>query len=278
MADQDGRIAVVTGGGRGLGRETALGLASRGATVVAVSRNEEQCQETARLAGSPGRVVPMPADVTDIRSVEALADRIRAEIGRPTILVNAAGWFGPIALIHESDPEEWIGTVMVLAMAPYLTVRAFLVGMLEEGWGRIVNVTSAASLHPPGPLNSAYATGKVALNQFTRHLAAEVAGTGVTANVIHPGDVRTDMWRDIRDRVATMGPIGEAYRSWATWVDETGGDPPHKAVDLILRLTGDAGGERNGEFCWIDDPLQAPIPSWGEAPKVQPWLQEASAD
>jgi hypothetical protein len=86
------------------------------------------------------------------------------------------------------------------------------------------------------------------------------------------------MWRDIRDRVAKMGPVAEPYRAWASWVDETGGDPPSKAVDLILRLTSDAGGERNGEFCWIDEPLQAPIPSWGEAPKVQPWLQEAPAD
>ena len=69
--------------------------------------------------------------------------------------------------------------------------------MLESGWGRIVNITSAASLHPPGPINSAYGTAKAALNQLTRHLAAEVAGSGVTANVIHPGDVRTAMWADI---------------------------------------------------------------------------------
>jgi NAD(P)-dependent dehydrogenase (short-subunit alcohol dehydrogenase family) len=276
MADQEGRIAVVTGGGRGLGRGAALGLASKGATVIAVARSEHQVAETAQLAAaSGGRVFPVAADVTDIASVQALAERVRAEHGAPTILVNAAGQFGPIALIHETDPREWIRTVTVLAIAPYLTVHQFLAGMLGEGWGRIVNVTSAASLHPPGPLNSAYATGKVALNQFTRHLAAEIAGTGVTANVIHPGDVQTDMYRDIRDRVEQMGPIAEAYQSWAKWVDETGGDPPEKAVDLILRLTSDAGGERNGEFCWIDEPLQAPIPSWGEAPKLQPWLQKA---
>lgn len=279
MADQEGRIAVVTGGGRGLGRQAAIGLAATGATVVAVARSEGQLAETAGLAGDgAGRIVAMPADVTDRASVKALADRIGSELGRPTILVNAAGWFGPIALIHESDPEDWIRTVNVLALAPYLTVHAFLGGMLAEGWGRIVNVTSAASLHPPGPLNSAYATGKVALNQLTRHLAAEIAGTGVTANVIHPGDVRTEMWRDIRDRVASMGPIAEAYRAWASWVDESGGDPPAKAVDLILRLTSDAGGDRNGEFCWIDEPLQAPIPSWGEAPKPQPWLQKTPGD
>ena len=73
--------------------------------------------------------------------------------------------------------------------------------MVDAGWGRIVNLTSAASLHPPGPMNSAYGTAKAALNQFTRHLAAELAGTGVTANVLHPGDVKTEMWADIRDRV-----------------------------------------------------------------------------
>ena len=114
--------------------------------------------------------------------------------------------FGPIALIRDSDPEDWVRTIDVDAIAPFLTARAFLGGMLDAGWGRIVNVTSAASLHPPGPLNSAYGTAKVALNQLTRHLAAEIAGTGVTANVIHPGDVQTDMWADIRDQVAVLGP------------------------------------------------------------------------
>ena len=70
--------------------------------------------------------------------------------------------------------------------------------MMAAGWGRIINFSSAASLHPPGPLNSAYGTSKVALNQFTRHLAAELAGTGVTANVIHPGEVKTAMWASIK--------------------------------------------------------------------------------
>ncbi len=178
------------------------------------------------------------------------------------ILVNAAGIFGPIALIRDADPEAWLQTVMIDAVAPFYTRNAFVGGMLDAGWGRIVNVTSAASLHPPGALNSAYGTAKVALNQLTRHLAAEIAGTGVTANVIHPGDVKTDMWADIRDRVAVMGAVAENYISWADWVEETGGDPPEKAVALMLHLTSDAGADINGEFCWVEDPLQAPIPSW----------------
>lgn len=275
MADQEGRVAVVTGGGRGLGRQTALGLAARGAIVVAVARHAGQLAETAQLAsGLSGRVHPMEADVADWAAVSTLADRVRSEVGTPTILVNAAGRFGPIALIHDTDPEDWVRTVLVDAVAPYLVTRAFLGGMLDQGWGRIVNVTSAASLHPPGPLNSAYGTAKVALNQFTRHLAAEIAGSGVTANVIHPGDVRTDMWADIRDKCAGLGPIADGYRAWVEWVNETGGDPPSKAVDLILELTSDAGGSRNGEFCWIENPLQPPIPSWDQPKDVQPWLQK----
>ncbi len=275
MVDQAGRIAVVTGGGRGLGRGAALGLSGRGAIVVAVARNESQLSETVRLAAAAGgRVVAMTADVADVDAVLALGDRVRREVGIPTILVNAAGVFGPIALIHETDPRDWVRTVLVDGIAPYLTVRAFLGGMLEAGWGRIVNITSAASLHPPGALNSAYGTAKVALNQFTRHLAAEIDSSGVTANVIHPGDVRTDMWADIRDKVATMGPVAEGYRAWVQWVDETGGDPPSKAIDLILRLTSDAGGTINGVFNWIDHPLQAPIPSWDKPSDARPWIAD----
>ena len=173
-------------------------------------------------------------------------------------------------MIRDTDPRAWVQTVMIDAIAPFLTTHQFVGGMVDAGWGRIVNVTSAASLHPPGPLNSAYGTAKVALNRLTRHLAAEIAGSGVTANVIHPGDVKTDMWKDIRDRVVQMGPEADAYKQWAAWVEETGGDPPEKAVALVLRLTGDEGADVNGQFCWVDDPLQAPIPSGGESAETQP--------
>jgi len=265
-------VAVVTGAGRGLGRAVAVALAARGHPVVGVARNAAQLAETADIIRADGgRMVSRSADVSDPDAIDALASFVHEQFGAPAILVNAAGVFGPISLIRDSDPRAWVRTVMIDAMAPYLTIRAFVGGMIDAGWGRIVNITSAASLHPPGPLNSAYGTAKVALNQLTRHLAAEIEGTGVTANVIHPGDVKTDMWRDISDRVAVMGPEAEPYRQWAAWVDETGGDPPHKAVDLVMRLTSDEGATVNGRFCWVEEPLQAPIPSWGEAGETQPW-------
>jgi len=273
MGDAErGRIAVVTGAGRGLGRAVAVALAARGHPVAGVARSAAQLAETAdiiRAAG--GRMVARPTDVGDPVEVARMGEFVREQLGSPSILVNAAGVFGPIAMIRDTDPSAWVQTLMIDAIAPYLTTRAFLGDMVDAGFGRIVNITSAASLHPPGALNSAYATAKVALNQFTRHVAAEVAGTGVTANVIHPGDVKTDMWQDISDRVAVMGPEAEPYRQWAAWVAETGGDPPQKAVDLILRLASDEGADVNGQFCWVEDPLQAPIPSWGEPGATQPW-------
>jgi NAD(P)-dependent dehydrogenase (short-subunit alcohol dehydrogenase family) len=275
MSDQEGRVAVVTGGGRGLGRAIALGLAGAGARVAVVARDREQLARTVDLgAADGGELVALPCDVSDASAVERLKADVESRLGRVSILVNAAGIFGPIALVRDVDPLEWQRTIVIDAVAPLYTAHAFLGGMLEQGWGRIVNITSAASLHPPGPLNSAYGTAKAALNQLTRHLAAEIAGTGVTANVIHPGDVKTDMWADIKRRVAGAGPAGENYVSWAAWVEETGGDPPQKAVDLVLRLTSDAGGDTNGMFCWIEDPLQAPIDSWDPPSDERPWMRD----
>ncbi|MEX1294841.1 MAG: SDR family oxidoreductase [Candidatus Limnocylindrales bacterium] len=269
------RVALVTGAGRGLGRAIALGLAERGDAVVAVARSEDQLRETeAEAVGSAGAVVGLSCDVADHRAVARLRQETLERVGAPDILVNAAGIFGPIDLVHEADPEQWTRTVMVDAVAAFYTVNAFLGDMLDAGWGRVVNLTSAASLHPPGPINSAYGTAKAALNQFTRHLASEVAGTGVTANVIHPGDVKTAMWADIRERVAGMGAVAENYVSWADWVEQTGGDPPAKAVDLVLHLTSAAGAETNGAFCWIDRPLQAPVPSWDPPTEARPWMED----
>jgi NAD(P)-dependent dehydrogenase (short-subunit alcohol dehydrogenase family) len=270
----DGKVAVVTGAGRGLGRQIAVGLAGQGAQVAGVARSVGQLgqsREACRDAG--GEMVAFVADVSRPEEVDKVAQAIRSELGSPSILINAAGVFGPISLIRDSDPAEWIRTIMIDGVAPYLVSRQFVGEMVDAGWGRIINVTSAASLHPPGPLNSAYATAKVALNQFTRHLAAEIDGSGVTANVIHPGDVKTDMWADIRDKVATMGPEADAYRRWVNWVEETGGDPPAKAVQLVLRVMGPEYDKVNGRFLWVEDPLQPPIPSWEETAADQPWRE-----
>ncbi len=274
--DATSRIAVVTGASSGIGHDIAFAFARRGHPVALVARSEAALSAAEReIASNGGTAVGIPTDVRNAAAVEALRTRVEEALGPPSIVVNAAGVFGPIQLIKDSDPDEWVATVMVDAIAPYLVTRAFLGSMVDAGWGRIVNLTSAASLHPPGPMNSAYGTAKAALNQFTRHLAAELFGTGVTANVLHPGDVKTEMWADIRDRAMAAGPAALAYQQWVRWVDETGGDPPHKAVDAVLRLCDDAAANISGQFCWIDDPLQDPIPSWDTVVDARPWVDES---
>jgi NAD(P)-dependent dehydrogenase (short-subunit alcohol dehydrogenase family) len=267
----DGKIAVVTGASRGLGQRIALRLAKDGAAVALLARSRAGLRETERKMPGGARALVVPVDLAAAHSIAPAKERIEADLGAPSILVNAAGVFGPIDLVKDSDPAAWIETILINTVAPYLTCRAFVGGMIARGWGRIVNVTSAAALHPPGPANSAYATSKVALNQFTRHLAAELRGTGVTANVIHPGDVKTEMWAYVKDAAQKLGSAGQAYTQWVDWVEETGGDDPEKAADLVADLMSDDAARVNGQFLWIKEGLQAPIPSWGEAEELQPW-------
>lgn len=268
-------VSVVTGAGRGLGRQVAVALAARGDAVALVARNEAQLRESREIIAATGGVAEVfPADVGDPDAVAAAADAVRRRLGAASVLVNAAGVFGPIRLVKDTDPREWLAVMSVNVAGPYLMCRALLQGMIDQGWGRIVNVSSAAALHPPGGLSSAYATSKAALNRFTRQLAAELGGTGVTANAIHPGDVKTDMWADIRDQVAALGPEAEGFRKWVTWVESTGGDDPRKAADLVLRLTGPESRDVNGQFLWIEDGLQAPIPSWDPPADERPWKDE----
>lgn len=272
--DLSGRVAVVTGASRGVGQHIAETLATFGARLALAARSEgalRRLEEQLRARGLNAKA--FPTDISQPQEIERLKQEVTAQLGPPTILVNAAGVFGPFQFIKDSDPVEWVETLMINTVAPYLTCRAFVGEMIAQGWGRIVNVTSAAALHPPGPLNSAYATSKAALNQFTRHLAAELGGTGVTANVIHPGDVKTEMWADIRNKVGSLGPAGVAYQTWVAWVEETGGDPPGKAAELVARLMSDEAAGVNGQFLWIEAGLQAPLPSWGEPVSSLPWLK-----
>jgi NAD(P)-dependent dehydrogenase (short-subunit alcohol dehydrogenase family) len=264
MSNLSGRVALVTGASRGLGRETAIALAAAGAEIALVSRDLNGLEETARTirteTGQEACVVA--ADVCSIEDVTRMKSQAESKVGRISILVNAAGVFGPLAPFSQTAPQEWIQTLMVNTVGAYLTCRMLVPGMLATNWGRIVNFSSAASLYTPGDLDSAYSTSKAALNRMTRHLAAELVGNGVTATVIHPGSVKTEMWADIRSQVGALEDGAGVFKAWVDRVDQSGGDPPSKAAALVLELVDPTSVGRNGEFCWPHDALDEPVPSW----------------
>ena len=255
------KVAVVTGAGSGIGQAISMGLAKVGAIVILVGRSAEKLIKTAELIEElKGKSVVVCADVNSIESVEQMASTVLKKFGVPSILINAAGIHGEIRTIKESDPQLWMDTLMINTAGPYLVCRAFMNEMIELGWGRIVNVSSAASLVKPNGVNSAYATSKAALNHFTRQLASELEGTGITANVIHPGEVKTQMWANIKfDAEKSGNPV---MTRWADMVGQSGGDSPEKAVEVILDLLTPESNEINGKFLWIKDGKKKPIPSW----------------
>jgi NAD(P)-dependent dehydrogenase (short-subunit alcohol dehydrogenase family) len=255
------KVAVVTGAGSGIGQAIAMGLAKEGAIVVLVGRSVEKLEKTAAMIEEfKGNPVVVCADVNSIESVEQMASTVFEKAGVPSILINAAGIHGEVSWIKESDPHLWMDTMMINTAGPYLVCRAFMNQMIDLGWGRIVNVSSAASLVKPNGVNSAYATSKAALNHFTRQLASELEGTGITANVIHPGEVKTQMWENIKFDAEKSG--NQVMTRWADMVGESGGDSPEKAVEVILDLLTPETNEINGKFLWIKDGIKKPLHSW----------------
>ena len=193
----DGKVALVTGGARGLGKTMAMALAEAGANVALAGRSKETCDAAAaHIASSTGRTVrAFAADVTKIADVEQLAVDVERDLGRIDILVNNAGINirGPIQQLSEAD---WDAVVDTNLKGPFLCARAIGPRMVSRGWGRVINLGSVLGVIAlPG--RAPYAASKAGIINLTRVLALEWAGTGVTANAICPGAFATEMNRSL---------------------------------------------------------------------------------
>lgn len=185
-------IAVVTGGGRGIGRAISVELARRGCDVALLGRTIETLADAAQLVVAEGRrAVAIPCDVSKSDEVEAAAARVYADLGRPRIVVPNAGVVHR-APVHTMSEEEWDDVIDVNLKGTFLVTRAFLPRMLDAREGRIVAIGSISSTL--GTANqSAYCAAKWGTVGFVKSLAEELRGTGLQAMCVMPGSVDTDM-------------------------------------------------------------------------------------
>ena len=189
-SELEGQVALVTGGGRGLGRGIALELAGAGMKVAVSARTREQVEETAREVGG----LPIAGDVSKREDVERMVVETERELGPIDLLVANAGIAAWEDTAWELEPERWWHVLEVNLLGVYLCCRTLIPGMLERGRGRIVNMASGAA-YLPGSTSTAYAASKAGVHRFSETLANQLSGR-IPVFSMSPGLVKTAMTED----------------------------------------------------------------------------------
>ncbi len=248
-----GRVAVVTGGGRGIGAATARALARAGADVVVTARSVAQIEGVAADIRATGRRAwALPCDVEKSDQIAALARESVRLAGHVDILVNNAG-IASSAPLRTMSVDEWNRMFAVNATAVFLCTQAFLPGMLERKWGRVVTIASVAGLTGFAYI-SGYAASKHAVVGFTRSAAAEVAAQGITVNAVCPGYVDTDLTAEsLRRIVQKTGMSSEKARESILQMN-----PQHRLIDpdevafAVASLCSEEARGINGQAIVLD--------------------------
>ncbi len=192
-----GQVAIITGGGRGIGRAIAIAYAEAGASVCVTARTSAEIDKVAaEIAEVGGRSFAVTCDVSDRSSVESMVERAVDEFGRLDILMNNAGGGLERTLVGEDDPDVWQRVVEINLLGTYFCTRAALPHLKADGGGKIINVGSGMG-HQPRAKNSSYNVSKAGVWMLTRCLAMELWEAGVAVNELIPGPVYTDLTADI---------------------------------------------------------------------------------
>jgi NAD(P)-dependent dehydrogenase (short-subunit alcohol dehydrogenase family) len=244
-----GKIALITGGGRGLGRSIALAFAHEGAEVAVTARTQAEIDAVAKEVTELGRqAYAVPCDVTNNESVARMAAAVHEQFGRVDLLINNAGT-GRSAPFFKTDLDMWNQMFALNATSMYLVTQAVLKGMLERKYGRIINIVSTAG-KIPFRYCTAYVASKHAALGFTRALALEVAGSGVTVNAICPGWVgSTGLFEETITNIVktTSRDVTTAIKALADMSPLKRVMAPQEIAHVALMLASDEAGGINGQ-------------------------------
>jgi len=240
----EGKVAIVTGAGRGLGRAIAVALADAGADVALAARSKNQLEAAAAEVERRGRrAIAVPTDVTDADAVQQLVDATLDGLGRLDILVNNSGVLDSVPLL-EQEPEAWDRVLSTNLRGTYLATRAAGARMVEQGSGKVVNITSNFAF--TGVANhAAYCASKAAVVAFTRAMAVEWARHGVQVNALAPGYFATDMNAGLRADPDALAKVLRAVPARRM------GRPDELSSWLVL-LAGSASDFMTGETIVVD--------------------------
>ncbi len=241
------KVAIITGGGRGLGRSVALAFGKEGAKVALAARTKEQIEHVAEeLRSLKKSAIAVPTDISDEDQVDRLVRKTLEAYGTIDILVNNAGARGAIGPIHKISLEEWEQTLRLNLTATFLCSKAVLPVMMEKREGKIINVVTTTT---PRPNLTPYMVAKAGVTHFTKQLSREVKEFNIQVNAIHPGVMDTQMQKELR-KAGTEAVGTDMFER----IKEEGMlHSPDEPAQLILFLATKAADGVTGEFLSFDD-------------------------
>jgi 3-oxoacyl-[acyl-carrier protein] reductase len=229
-----GQVAVITGGGRGIGAAIAQSLAPLGATTILCGRTVDTLRSSVRaIAAKSGKAEAIPCDVTNLASVEAAAEHVAESLGRIDILVNNAGIGGFTSPLHQLPPEDWDRILNTNLRGVYYAIRAFAPSMINARSGHIVNISSLAGKNALAN-GAAYAASKWGLNGLTYSVAEELRGYNIRVSVICPGSTNTDLSPHEGKNTAKMLQPEDVARAVVMLVTQS---PQSFVSEILLRPT-----------------------------------------
>lgn len=241
------RVAIVTGAARGIGAATAERLAREGRSVAVLDLKESEAQEVVdRITAEGGTAVAVGCDVSDPEQVDTAVGAVAERLGPPAILVNNAGVLRD-NLLFKMSVEDWDTVMNVHLRGAFLMSKAAQAYMTEQGWGRIVNLSSSSAQGNRGQAN--YSTAKAGLQGFTKTLSIELGKFGVTCNAVAPGFVETAMTRATAERIGVNFDDMKAFKEAEIPVRRAG--QPEDIANTISFLTSEDAGYVSGQIIYV---------------------------